>query len=163
MTKPVTLDPIDEAIIRQFQINGRSSNRAVGEIVGLSEGAIRKRLTRLTAAGAISYGVTVDIQATEMGVSGYLAVEVAPSELASIARHVSELETCSLCMITTGKANIRAYLYDRDHLSLSRTTADIAGLRGVNRVEFREAIYFTQHRYELIMMPDEQPGTAWNL
>lgn len=163
MKSEIVLDKIDEAIIRQFQANGRLSNRAVGQAVGLSEGAVRKRLKRLTESGAVSYGVIVDIQATDMGVSGYLAVEVAPQALAQVSEYVAALETCSLCMLTTGKVNVRAYFYERDSYSLSRTTAAIAGMPGVLRVEFREAVHFTQHRYELIMAPDEQPTSVWNL
>jgi Lrp/AsnC family transcriptional regulator for asnA, asnC and gidA len=163
VTNTVELDEKDEEIIRQFQRDGRLSNRAVGEIVGLSEGAVRKRLKRLSEAGAVSYGVVVDIQATEMGVSGYLAVEVTAAALQSVSEYISNLETCSLCVITTGEANIRAYIYGKDLRSLSRSTATIAGLGGVIRVQFREAVYFTQHRYELIMMPDEHHGSAWSL
>lgn len=163
MNGNIALDQIDEEIIRQFQRDGRRSNRAIGEIVGLSEGAVRKRLKRLTESGAASYGVVVDIKATDMEVSGYLAVEAAPAAVASVGRYVSGLETCSLCSITTGKAAVRAYLYARDRLSLSRTTAEIAALNGVIAVHFREALYFTLHRYELIHMPEEHRGSVWDL
>ena len=104
MKADIQLDKIDEEIIRQFQANGRASNRAVGQAVGLSEGAVRKRMKRLTEAGAVSHGVIVDIQATDMGVSGYLAVEVAPDALARVGEHIAGLEICSLCMLTTGRA-----------------------------------------------------------
>lgn len=163
MTKPVVFDEIDEAIVRQFQENGRSSNRTVGEAVGLSEGAVRKRLKRLTEKGAISYGLIVDIQATGMETSGYLAVQVAPRTLAQVSRTIAELEVCSLCLLTTGSFNVRAYLYGRDRLSLAETTSAIAGLDGVLKVEFREAVYFPQHRYQLLMKPDEERFSAWKI
>lgn len=163
MTKPILLDRTDEEIIRQFQMNGRSSNRAVGEAVGLSEGAVRKRLKRLTESGHASYGLIVDIQATGMAISGFLSVQVAPSALAAVSRQVADMETCALCMLTTGNANIRAYIYEKDALSLANTTARIAAMNGVSKVEFREAMYFTQHRYELLMMPDGYPSSEWTL
>lgn len=163
MSERPVLDETDEEILRHFQRDGRLSNRAVAQILGLSEGAVRKRLKRLTQSGIVSYGLVVDIQSTGMEVSGYLGVQVKPKALAEVGDYVASLEECSLCIFATGTMNIRAYLYGRDRVILSQTLAEIGALDGVLRVEFREAIYFTQHRYEWIMAPDQKGLSTWRL
>ena len=95
-------DPIDRQIIEILHGDGRTSNRALGRQLGLSEAAIRKRLRRLTETGTITYGLLIDVSATNMRVFGWAYVEVHPSELSAAYRALAGMDRCSGCAMKTG-------------------------------------------------------------
>jgi len=159
--KAIKFDKIDEQIVSAFQGGDRLSNRAVGRMLGLSEGAIRKRLKRLTESGAISYGLVVDVTATGLGISGWLVVEARPTEARRVAEFIGAMDICSLSCLTTGEASIRAYVYAKDNAAMSAIVESVSKRKGVTRVEFREAVGHTQHRYELIMFGDRVVAPRW--
>lgn len=159
--KIISLDEIDEKIVALFQENGRLSNRAAGRELGLSESSIRKRLKRLTDAGAISYGLVMDEWATGLRVSGWLSIDAQPAQARRIAEHLGAIDLCALSFVTTGPWNIVAYIYAVDVDGLRQTIAGIERLKGVHRLEFREAVEVTQNRNELIMFSDRATHPRW--
>lgn len=159
--KPVKFDELDEKIVAAFQSGDRLSNRAVARALGLSEGAIRKRMKRLTESGAISYGLAVDVLATGFNVHGWLIAEVRTGHARDVAEFVGELETCSLSMLVTGEASVRAYVYARDNADMSALIQRVSKRRGVTHVAFKEAISIARHRYELIMFGDRPDQPRW--
>ncbi|MEA2402588.1 MAG: Lrp/AsnC family transcriptional regulator, regulator for asnA, asnC and gidA [Thermoleophilaceae bacterium] len=44
---PEGLDGVDLAIVRRLQVNGRASLKSIADELGVSEGTVRKRLTRI--------------------------------------------------------------------------------------------------------------------
>ena len=62
MTKSERLDRIDLKILAELQKNGRATNAALAETVGLSQSPCLQRVKRLEAAGYITgYGAHLDI------------------------------------------------------------------------------------------------------
>lgn len=162
MNKTITLDETDERIIAAFQKNGRASNRAVGRELNLSEGLIRKRMKRMIDAGAVSYGLVVDVKATEMGALGWLNVRATAASASAVADAISKLKLCSLSLVTTGEWNIRAYIYAEDLTAMAATTEAISQLDGVLGVAFRQSVTHTRHRYEYVISSDAARATQWN-
>jgi Lrp/AsnC family transcriptional regulator for asnA, asnC and gidA len=159
--KPIRFDELDEKIIAAFQAGDRVSNRAVARELGLSEGAIRKRMKRLTESGAISYGLAVDVTATGFNVHGWLVAEVRSTRAREVAEFIGEMETCSLSMLSTGEMNVRAYVYARDDADMSALLQRVSKRRGVTQVTFKEAIHIARHRYELIMFGERPDQPRW--
>lgn len=62
----MALDELDERIIRTLMGNGRASYADIGAAVGLSAPAVKRRVDRLRASGAIT-GFTVQVDAAAMG------------------------------------------------------------------------------------------------
>jgi DNA-binding Lrp family transcriptional regulator len=59
------LDDVDQQIVAQLLENGRASYATVGERVGLSAPAVKRRVDRLRSAGVIlGFGAVVDPSAT---------------------------------------------------------------------------------------------------
>ncbi|HKY20508.1 MAG TPA: AsnC family transcriptional regulator [Vicinamibacterales bacterium] len=157
LSRESKLDATDERIIGLLQTDGRISNRAVGREVGLSEGAIRKRLRRLMGSGALSYGLIVDVDATGVATSGWLSVELKPSIARSVALSIGALEHCVVCCITTGSAAVRAYIHLQSTAELEKIVRTLAARRGVIAVGFRSVVGHAQHRYGMIMLSERRP------
>ena len=54
MNNVPALDKLDRAILRSLQNNGRETNDAIGEEIGLSPSAVLRRIKRLEECGVIS-------------------------------------------------------------------------------------------------------------
>ena len=154
MTTELKIDDIDESIITMLSEDGRRSNSQIGRDLGLSEGAIRKRLKRLIAGGAISYGLVVDVEATGMVVSGWLEVEAHPQAARAVGGLISAKPCCEFCCLTTGTASIRAFVYLDSFDALNRLTREILQHPGVLDLRFRSVVGHAQHRYGMIYLTD---------
>jgi Lrp/AsnC family transcriptional regulator, regulator for asnA, asnC and gidA len=150
----INLDSIDEAIIALLQADGRLSNRAVARELGLSEGAIRTRLKRLTEEGAITYGVVINNFAMGLLAGAWIYAETLPAEASRVGRWISNLERCTFCIICTGRFNLMAFIFAADRAGLSDLVALISHDPGIRRLEVRETLAVPLHRYEYIRLPD---------
>lgn len=72
------MDVLDERILRELSRDGRLSNQALAERVGLSPSATSRRVTELERSGVIrGYRAITDPQATGRGFATYIAVGLA--------------------------------------------------------------------------------------
>ena len=90
------MDVTDERIIDQLRLNARAGYGDIGDVVGLSASAVKRRIDRLLADGVIR-GFTVVIDPAAHGPSTEAYVElhcrgtVAPEELKRLLRTVPEV------------------------------------------------------------------------
>ena len=71
------LDPLDRAILRRLQADGRETYDQVGAEVGLSASAVLRRVRRLEEAGVIDrYVALVRPEAVGLGLTAYLNVRL---------------------------------------------------------------------------------------
>ncbi len=75
MTEPAPLDDIDLQIMERLRYNARESAAAIGRHVGLTAGAIRRRIARLESRGVIGR-YTIEIQHDKVGASVEAYVEL---------------------------------------------------------------------------------------
>ena len=156
MTRPTKLDATDEEIIRILSEDGRQGSSVIGRELGLSEGAIRKRLKRLVSSNVISYGLVVDVQATGMTISGWLEVEAHPAQVRAVGALIGSKTCCEFCCLTTGKAAVRAWVYLGSLDELHALTQEISRQPGVIDVTFRVVVDHAQHRHGMIYLTDRQ-------
>jgi DNA-binding Lrp family transcriptional regulator len=82
------IDALDRQIIARLSDNARLSFRALGEQVGLSAPAVKRRVDRLTAAGAITrFTVAVDPRVLGWNVQAFIELFCAPR---TPAMHIRE-------------------------------------------------------------------------
>ena len=69
------IDPIDDRILQALSQDGRVSNQALAERVGLSASATLRRVQALERAGVIrGYRAVIDPEATGVGFVAYIAI-----------------------------------------------------------------------------------------
>jgi Lrp/AsnC family transcriptional regulator, leucine-responsive regulatory protein len=86
MQRPVRLDDLDRKILDHLERDGRATLADVGEAVGLSSSAVKRRVDRLEQSGVIvGYAAIVDPSAVgdrlEAFIELYCADTVAPGDL----------------------------------------------------------------------------------
>ncbi len=115
-----SVDAIDYRIIDQLRENARAGYGDIGDVVGLSASAVKRRVDRLVADGIIrSFTVQVDPAVDGMAVEAYVELfcrgTVAPDELRRILSAVPEVVDAGT---VTGDADAIVHIRSRDIASL---------------------------------------------
>lgn len=99
------VDEIDENILRLLEENARMSYVEIGNIVGLSEGAIRNRIQNLVGENVITK-FTIE-KSTSHGVRALTMIAVKPAiPTFEVSKMVSELEGVERIYEVTGEYDI---------------------------------------------------------
>jgi len=114
------MDNLDHGIISLLRKNARAGYGDIGEVVGLSASAVKRRVDRLLADGVIrGFTVQVDPAVEGMAVEAYVELfcrgTVAPDELKRILAGVPEIVDAGT---VTGSADAIVHLRSRDIPSL---------------------------------------------
>lgn len=114
------MDRIDRAIIELLRQNARAGYADIGDRVGLSASAVKRRIDRLVAEGVIqSFTIQVDPNVDGMATEAYVELfcrgTVAPDELRRILAAVPEVVDAAT---VTGDADAIVRIRSRDIPSL---------------------------------------------
>ena len=128
------MDRTDYAIIDQLRVNSRANYGDVGDEVGLSASAVKRRIDRLVSDGVITaFTVQIDPKveglATEAYVELFCRGTVAPPELKRILSQVPEVVEA---YTVTGDADAIVVLRARDPIELE---AALERVRATPQVE----------------------------
>jgi Lrp/AsnC family transcriptional regulator for asnA, asnC and gidA len=85
------IDATDRALMRELQANGRLSNVALGDMVGLSEAAVRRRLERLQVVGTIRVAAILDPRVLGLNVEVFIGFEVDQEHLDQVGQALAAL------------------------------------------------------------------------
>ena len=130
------IDEIDKKIIEMLQKNARTPFTRIAEEIGLSEGAVRKRVEALERKGIIKkYAAIVEPKKLGYNSITLLGLDAEPTKLLDIAKKISELEEARVVYLSTGDHMIMAEIWARDGEHLSKILADKIGkIEGVKRL-----------------------------
>jgi DNA-binding Lrp family transcriptional regulator len=110
----MSLDDLDRMIIAALVENGRSSFAEIGSRVGLSAPAVKRRVDRLRASGAIT-GFSAKVDAAVLGWTTEAYVELfcrgrtSPTEIGSaVGRHPEVVGACTVTGEADALIHIRA-------------------------------------------------------
>ncbi len=109
------MDALDHRIIDLLKINSRSGYGDIGQVVGLSASAVKRRIDRLVADGVIT-GFTIQLNpaldgsSTEAYVELFCRGTVAPAELKRILSGVPEVVDAGT---VTGSADAIVHIRSR--------------------------------------------------
>jgi DNA-binding Lrp family transcriptional regulator len=114
------MDSLDYGIIDQLRLNARAGYGDIGDIIGLSASAVKRRVDRLVSDGVIR-GFTIQVDPAVDGLSTEAYVElfcrgtVAPDELRRILSGIPDVVDAGT---VTGSADAIVHMRSRDIASL---------------------------------------------
>jgi DNA-binding Lrp family transcriptional regulator len=114
------MDALDFKIIDLLKLNARTGYGDIGQVIGLSASAVKRRIDRLVASGVIrgftiQLDPTLDGTVTEAYVELFCRGTVAPAELKRILTGVPEVVDAGT---VTGSADAIVHMRSRDIPSL---------------------------------------------
>jgi len=122
MSKRITLDRLDKALLRALQNDGRATNASLAESIRMSESACLRRVKLLEASGAIErYVAVVNAAAVGLPLSVVVTVSlISQSDPVLMAFEAAVTATPEIfeCHLMTGSADyvLRAAVADADEL-----------------------------------------------
>jgi DNA-binding Lrp family transcriptional regulator len=114
------MDSLDFGIIDRLRLNARAGYGEIGDVIGLSASAVKRRVDRLVATGVIrSFTVQVDPAVDGLSTEAYVELfcrgTVAPDELKRILSGIAEVVDAGT---VTGSADAIVHMRSRDIPSL---------------------------------------------
>lgn len=133
----MNLDALDGQILSALRADARTSYADIGEVVGLSAPAVKRRVDRLRAAGAIrGFTAIVDPAAlgwtTEAYVELYCTPRTSPAEMRAALARFPEIVSAST---VTGEADALLHILASDMKHFERVVEQISAERFVARTK----------------------------
>jgi Lrp/AsnC family transcriptional regulator, regulator for asnA, asnC and gidA len=130
-----SIDETSKAIIEELQSDGRKSYAAIGQVVGLSEAAVRQRVQRLTDTGVIQIvGVTDPLQ---LGFARQAMIGLkVKGDVESVADELAAMDEVDYVVITAGSFDlIVEVVCESDEQLLAILSRRIRAIEGVQSTE----------------------------
>lgn len=135
MTKVAALDDVSKAIIEQLQEDGRRPYATIGKAVGLSEAAVRQRVSKLLETGVMQIVAVTDPLQVGFNREAMVGIEV-DGDMEAVADVLSEMDEISYIILTAGSFDIiLEVVCEDDEALLEVINRQIRAIPGVRRTE----------------------------
>lgn len=145
------LDPIDLAVVRALQSDGRLAYETLAQHVGLSRPATRARVQRLLESGAVRVVAVVHPAVRGLTATAHLSIDV-DGAAEPVARAVAELPEAPFVSLTAGRRAIMAELRTEGFEALERAIERVRSVPGVALVD---PLIGTRHLKDPYLLADE--------
>lgn len=130
------LDDIERQLLAELQANARQTNTELAAKVGLTEGAIRRRVGRLLASGLLKIVAVVDPELSGLTTHAVIGLKVEPSQILAISAAVADMPELSYVYETTGQFDIIVvgYFVSTDEMRdfLQQKLVQLPGIRSTD-------------------------------
>jgi Lrp/AsnC family transcriptional regulator for asnA, asnC and gidA len=158
-----SIDAVDREIIQHLSVDARMSNRAVADLLGVTEGTIRARLKRLREAGLIRFTALTNLSRLGAARVIFIRVKVHLAQVRAVAETMARMDELKCVIVTTGPHNILAMgpFGDID-LGAEEVVSRIGALPGVQGLETSITIQVIKYNVRtakiLTPQPDADPA-----
>ena len=135
MSKVSSLDDVSKYIIEQLQEDGRRPYASIGKAVGLSEAAVRQRVSKLLETGVMQIVAVTDPMQVGFNREAMIGVEV-DGDIEAVADVIVKMPEVSYLVVTAGSYDILLEVVcEDDEALLEVINRKIRALPGVRRTE----------------------------
>lgn len=124
----IELEPADRRILNTLQQDGRMSNQALAEAVGMSTSACWRRVRWLESQGVITrYGAVLDVEKAGLAFSALVMVSLSRHDASHVARFIAAVRDRPEvldCFAITGEADYHLRVVCRDKADYNRFLED---------------------------------------
>ena len=130
------LDETDREIISYLQYDGRTPFTEIANKIGISEGAVRRRVKILTEEGVLQIVGIVEPQFLDWNAAGMVGVNVQAGTIEDVAAEIAQFPEVSYLFMASGGFDlfIEVYCRDREHF-VDFLNEKLQRVPGVSRTE----------------------------
>ena len=130
------MDELDRTIIEILQKDGRASHAKMARGLGVSEGTVRRRLTKLLDGGVIRVVAVAEPEQLGYHTSAFIGLQADPARVESVATQLADLPETEHVAITTGSFDIFVWVNVASSEALAAFLHHKVGtIEGVRRTE----------------------------
>jgi Lrp/AsnC family transcriptional regulator for asnA, asnC and gidA len=126
------LDELDLAIIDRLQVDGRKAYTEIAQELGVSEGTVRNRYTRLVEDGIIQVIAMIDPHRLGIDAPALVGVSLETGDWDEAITAIANFDEVSYLVLVSGEYDliVEVMCQDRDHLAdfLQRTLRQVPGV-----------------------------------
>ncbi len=104
------MDELDRRLIELLQLDGRASNAKIARELGVSEGTVRRRLSRLIQDDAIRIAAVPNLEKLGYGTTALIGVQARPGKSDAVAEALATQEEVQYVAVTTGSYDVFIWL-----------------------------------------------------
>ena len=130
------LDKTDQAIVSHLQYDGRMPFTEIAAKLGVSEGAVRRRVKRMTDQGALQIVGIVEPQLLEWNAAGMIGVSVHAGQVEAVGEQIAQFPEVTYLFMASGGFDlfVEVFCRDRQHF-VSFLSDKLQQVPGVERTE----------------------------
>jgi len=130
------LDELDREIVRHLQYDGRAPYTEIAAELGVSEGAVRRRVKRLSESGVLQIVGIVEPQYLGWNAAGMIAVTVESGQIDAVAEQIAQFPEVTYLFMASGEFDlfIEAYCRNMEHF-VSFLNKKLQRVPGVQRTQ----------------------------
>ena len=130
------LDETDREIIQLLQYDGRMPYTEIGGKLGISEGAVRRRVKRLTEDGLLQIVGIVEPQLMAWNAAGMIGVNVQSGQMEQAAEAIAGFPEVTFLFMASGGFDlfVEVFCRDREHF-VAFLNQKLQQVPGVTRTE----------------------------
>lgn len=145
---PVPLDAIDQALVEALRQDGRTSFTDLGQAVGLSESAARRRVDALVESGRVHPVTLVEPSLLGFDAHYFVRLGVGPAQIDQTARALAARPEIRYVAATAGDSGLLLELLLPTHADLYQFRTEVLGeLVGVSTVEISMSVQTLKRAY----------------
>ena len=126
MPSVAPVDDVDRKILELLREDARATNAAIGQEVGLTEAAVRRRVARMRADGTI---VRFTVVTVPLGPEGLVLIRCRPGSTSEVLRYVRDRS--AEVFETSGEYDVGAFIECSTMDELNHELDEIRSLEGV--------------------------------
>ena len=113
------MDELDLAIVDQLQLDGRKPFTEIAQALGVSEGTVRNRVSRLTEENKLHIVGMVDPHYLGLDAPALIGVSLQPGDTEGAVAVIAEFPEVSYMVMVSGEVDLMVEVIcrDRDHLT----------------------------------------------
>lgn len=130
------LDKTDREIISLLQYDGRMPYTEIGDKLGISESAVRRRVRRLTEEGIMQIVGIVEPQLMDWNAAGMIGVNVQSGQMEKAAKAIGKFPEVTYLFMASGGFDlfVEVYCHNREHF-VEFLNQKLQQVPGVTRTE----------------------------
>ncbi len=130
------LDNMDRAIVAHLQYDGRMPFTDIAAEVGLSEGAVRRRVKQMMDDSVLQIVGIVEPQYLEWQAAAMVCINVLPGQIEAAAHRIAQFPEVTYLFMASGGFDlfVEVYCRDREHFA-SFLSKQLQKVPGVERTE----------------------------
>lgn len=137
------LDPVNRAIVRLLQEDGRRSYAEIAKQVGRSEASVRQRVGRLIGSGVIQIVAITDQLQMGYARAAMIGISVA-GDVETVAEKIAGIPQVDYLVATAGGVDLFAEVVAVDDSALYELVGEIRSIPGVRHTD--TYVYFKIHK-----------------
>jgi Lrp/AsnC family transcriptional regulator for asnA, asnC and gidA len=134
-TGEVRLTPLEAAVFRALQEDGRAPFTAVAERLGVTEASVRRTVRRLMVEDVFTITAVADPRLFGLESMAWLTLSVRPADIEATAAALAGFDEIDYVVVATGAANVMAEAACADTDACHALVQRIRALPGVRRTE----------------------------